>query len=341
MTRAREPGDGGRGMAVVAPNWLGDAVMSLSAIAALGNKRGVAVLARPYTARVFWNAPGVSDVWIDPPGGRIRRIRARAGSLRAYGADAAVILPPSFSGALAPYLAGVSVRVGFATGGRMPLLSDAVALPPRTRHLTMSYLDLAARALGHDVEESPARLTVSAADRAAAVGRLNAAGVRGAFALVVPGAAFGPAKAWPWERYQSLCRALAAELPVVLSGGSGDRDVCARIAAGITGVVDVCGRTGLGEFFALAERASVLVANDSGAPHVSAALGTPTVVLFGSTSPAWTAPRGPAVRVLQHVVHCNPCFGRTCPTALECFNGIAVEDVLTAARQSLDPPVTG
>jgi heptosyltransferase-2 len=58
--------------------------------------------------------------------------------------------------------------------------------------------------------------------------------------------------------------------------------------------------------------------------------------LFGSTSPAWTAPRGPAVAVLQHVVHCNPCFRRTCPTQLECFNGIAVDAVEARVRAFLE-----
>ena len=99
----------------------------------------------------------------------------------------------------------------------------------------------------------------------------------------------------------------------------------------------MAGETTLGEFFAHAADADALLANDSGAPHVAAALGTPVVVLFGSTSPAWTAPIGPGVRVIQHVVHCNPCFRRTCPTQLECFNGIAVDRVigeLATARET-------
>jgi heptosyltransferase-2 len=54
--------------------------------------------------------------------------------------------------------------------------------------------------------------------------------------------------------------------------------------------------------------------------------------LFGSTSPEWTAPLGERVVVMQHKVHCNPCFGRTCPTQLECFNGIDPADVLTRVR---------
>lgn len=322
-----------RRIAVVAPNWLGDAVMALPAIARLGADASLAVLAPRYTARVFWRAPGVDEIWIDPPAGRLGRIRSRARALRAYGACAAVVLPPSWSSALAPWLAGVGTRVGYASDARRSLLTVAPAPLSRTRHLSLAYLELAAsvRALPEGPAPAP-RLYVSNADRASVAARLRAAGVAGRFVVAVPGAAYGPAKAWPAERYRALCADLARDAAVVVTGGAADRSACERVVAGTAGVVNLAGATTLGEFFALAERAEVLVANDSGAPHVSAALGTPTVVLFGSTSPGWTAPLGDPVAVLQHVVHCNPCFRRSCPTRLECFNGIAVDDVASRVR---------
>jgi heptosyltransferase-2 len=336
MTPARAGSGAPPRVAVIAPNWLGDAVMALPAIARAGHAAPVAVVAPRYTARVFWKAPGVGEVWVDPAGGRAARVRARVQALRAWGARAALVLPPSFSSALAPFLAGVPERVGFAGEGRRALLSTAPATPPRTRHLTQSYLDLAGRlAPAAGAAPEAARLWVAEADRAGIARVLAAAGVRGPYAVVVPGAAFGPAKAWPAERYRALCERLGADLPVVVTGGPGDRPVCGRVADGLARVTNLAGATGLGEFFALVEGARVLVANDSGAPHVAAALGTPVVVLFGSTSPVWTAPRGDAVAVLQHVVHCNPCFRRRCPTQLECFHGIAVEDVEARARSFL------
>jgi heptosyltransferase-2 len=97
-------------------------------------------------------------------------------------------------------------------------------------------------------------------------------------------------------------------------------------------VHNAAGATSLGGFFALAAGARVVVANDSGSPHVAAALGVPTVVLFGSTSPQWTRPLGERVTVLRHPVHCAPCFRRDCPTELECFAGIPVAEVAAAAR---------
>jgi heptosyltransferase II len=61
----------------------------------------------------------------------------------------------------------------------------------------------------------------------------------------------------------------------------------------------------------------------------------PVTVLFGSTSPEWTAPLGERVEVMQFKVHCNPCFRRSCPTELECFAGIDADDVIARVRRML------
>jgi heptosyltransferase-2 len=348
----KTPRDRPRKIVVVAPNWLGDAVMSLPAVATLSAAPGtvVAVSCRAYTARVFAGLEGVAELWVDAAGGRPRTAWTRARALRRYGADATVVLPPSFSSALPGWLSGVRHRAGFRADARSWMLTCAVRMPGRDVHLTRAYRDLASAALARlGLREggpaSPPRLRASGAEREAAERLLRAAAPGGDYVVVVPGAAFGPAKAWVWERYRELCGRLGRERTVVVAGSAGDRGVCERVCAGLHGVVNLAGRTGLGEFFALVEGARVLVANDSGAPHVAAAMGVPVVVLFGSTSPAWTAPLGPRVEVLQHRVHCNPCFRRTCPTRLECFNGIEVEAVHGAVARALAPggekPVVG
>ena len=328
-------------VAAIAPNWLGDAVMCMPALRVLADAAAtsVSILSGPYTARVFMHQPGLDDLWIDAATGRVTRIGARTRALRTLRADLAVVFPPSFSSALPAWLAGVPRRVGYQADARRVLLTDAPATPPRDVHLMRSYVELARTALGSAgvdavAGEAPPRMHVTESERASLRAQLGPF-ARDGYAVVVPGAAFGPAKSWPEERYRALCTMLARDTHVVLAGSAGDRPVCERIARDLPGVHSLAGTTTLGELFALIEGARVLVANDSGAPHVSAALGVPTVVLFGSTWPAWTAPMGADVRVLQHKVHCNPCFRRTCPTQLECFNGIAVDEVLVAARGAL------
>jgi heptosyltransferase-2 len=330
-------------LTVVTANWLGDAIMALPLLGELAAARHLtlSVLSRPYAARVFRGIAGV-DEWVVCGGGRLARIHRQARALRALGVGATVTLPPSFSSALPAWLAGVEVRVGYGGDGRDRLLTDALPMPPRgSEHLSQSYLRLGRRALAHLGRATPAdagaaRLDVGERDRREAARLLDALGMGPArdYAVVVPGAAYGPAKSWPPERFREAARELARELPVILLGGPGERRLCREIADAGGGVFDGAGRTSLGGFFALVEGARVLVANDSGAPHVAGALGVPTVVLFGSTSPQWTRPLGESVTVIRHPVHCAPCFRKTCPTQLECFAGIGVGEVVAAARRA-------
>lgn len=331
-------------VAAIAPNWLGDAVMSLpamSVMAGAGGNVSLSVLASPYVARVFLGQPGIDELHVDPRGGRMVRISSRVQALRSIGPELAVTFAPSFSSALPAWFAGVRRRVGFRADARGILLTCALSRLSRDVHLTDSYVDLARTALECAGLEagapSAARIVVNDPERESVRRRLASA-CRDGYVVVVPGAAFGPAKAWPEERYRELCARLIEHIPVVLAGSSGDAAVCERIARAVPAVQSLAGRTSLGEMLALVEGARAVVANDSGAPHVAAALSVPCVVLFGSTSPAWTAPRGHDVRILQFKVHCNPCFLRTCPTNLECFNGIPVEDVRTAVMAFVDAP---
>lgn len=326
---------------MVAPNWLGDAVMSLPALAVLAAADvPLAVMARPYTARIYAGIEGVDEVIVPAGAGRVARIVAGARAMRLANPRAAVILPPSFSSALAPWIAGVPVRTGYAADGRSGLLSDALPPPRRgSEHLSESYVRLARHALDRagiaagPPRETP-RIRVFDADRREAADLRARTGGEAEYAVVIPGAAYGPAKSWPAGRFRELVAGLAREMPVLVAGGPSERELCETVSRDIAGAHNVAGATSLGGFLALAAGAAVVVANDSGTPHAAANLGTATVVLFGSTSPQWTRPTGGNVTVIRHPVHCSPCFRRTCPTQLECFAGIGVDEVLSAALAS-------
>jgi heptosyltransferase-2 len=93
----------------------------------------------------------------------------------------------------------------------------------------------------------------------------------------------------------------------------------------------VAGALGIGELLAVLRGASLVVGNDSGPVHIAAAMGRPTVAIFGSTSPRWTAPRGAAVRIVSRPVDCAPCFRRACPDGdPRCMTGVGVDDVFSA-----------
>jgi len=335
--------DSRQSIAVIAPNWLGDAVMSLPLVGMIGasERAALSVVAPEATARVYWDLPGLDELVVLRKRDATHGIRVRAKYLRRTRPDAAVVLPPSISAAAGPWLARVPVRVGYRADGRGPLLTDALDNSgARDVHLSKDFVRMGETALGRLGIDLPGNVDtpsvrVCDADHAELASLLESAAAGRRYAVVVPGATYGPAKSWPWRRYQRVTRALAADVTVALAGTPSEREMCQRIADGVKNVYNLAGKTSLGAFLSLLSRASVVVANDSGSPHLAASLGTPVVVLFGSTSPEWTAPMGPSVEIVRHPVPCSPCFRKTCPTQLECFDGITVDEVLERTRAYL------
>ena len=110
----------------------------------------------------------------------------------------------------------------------------------------------------------------------------------------------GPAKDWPPERYSELTERFAsAGWRVLLTGTAGQAEACERIAAGRPGVLNLAGRTTLSGFFSLLKRCQLFVGNDSGGAHAAAALGAPSVVIYGLSDPARTRQLGRRVSVVS------------------------------------------
>jgi len=154
--------------------------------------------------------------------------------------------------------------------------------------------------------------------------QINAArerfGIREPYAVLCPGAEYGPAKRWPY--FAQLAQRIG--MPVVILGSANDREA----AAGIPGK-DLAGRTTLDEAIVLIAGAAVVVSNDSGLMHVAAALGRPQVALFGSSSPEHTPPANANARVLWLHIECSPCFARECPLGhFRCMREMSVDQVL-------------
>ncbi len=333
-------------VALMAPNWLGDAVMSLGAVAELhaAGARTI-VVARPSVARVYAGLVGIDELVVMRARRRAARILEGARVLGALEPDAVAILPPSLTAAIVASLGGVPRRAGYATDLRAPLLTDAIdARGLREEHVSENARRVARRALraaglvpAREMPEPPPP-RIGEADRARAAALLEGAGIAGAYVVVAPGAAYGPAKSWPEARFAELVGRLGRREDVVLLGSARDRARCERIASAAGAGTVLAGATDVGAALALVARARAVVANDSGAAHLAAWAGTPVVAVFGSTSPVWTAPRGARVRIVRHPVACSPCFRRRCPTHLECFEGVTVDRVVAAVHEVAGGP---
>ncbi|MCF8031753.1 MAG: lipopolysaccharide heptosyltransferase II [Desulfarculaceae bacterium] len=337
-----------RRILVRATNWVGDAVMTLPALAALHRacpQADIEVLARPWAGAVYAAVPGVSRVLAyDKDGahagaGGLLRL---AGELRARRYDWALLLQNAFEAALLARLARVPTRLGYARDGRGFLLSHAVKLAPKFRqvHETSYYLYILRQA-GLLTSDPPAggvapKLRLREADRAWASEFVARQGLGGARLLgIAPGAAFGPAKMWPAERFAAAARELGASWDAaLLFGSSGEAPACGAVAKGLEGAkaLDLAGTTDLGQALALLERVSLFLTNDSGLMHAAAALGRPTVAVFGSTNPVTTGPLGPRVTLVRGRAECAPCLKPTCERGdLACFTSVEPDAVAQAA----------
>lgn len=321
-----------RRLIVRLPNWLGDALMARPLLhAARAHWRGARIAAvgpapllELLAADAAWDE---AHAWPLAP-------RALAG-LRAPRADAALVLPPSFSSAWFAFRTGAAARAGFAHEGRSPLLTHALRRAPRgDLHQAREYLALGA-ALGLPVPASaPPPLPVTDAGRAEA----SAWAGDGPYAVLAPGAAYGPAKRWGVERFTATGRALAARgWRLLACGGKDEREACDALAAGC-GATALAGRTSLAAMAALCAGAEVVVSNDSGMAHLAGAVGAPTVAVFGSTSSAWTAPLGERIEVVQRPPVCAPCFARTCRIGYRCFTNVTVASVVDAVDRARARP---
>ncbi len=327
---------------VRAPNWVGDAVMSLpvlSGLVRLFPQAEITVLAAPGVSPLFLGLPGVAEV-ISYPAGR-EKWRVIWGLRGRF--HLAVTLPNSLESALALWLLRAPVRLGYAADARGQLLNPAVSGRRRLAglHTVFYYLGLL-QALGEVEVFTPPALYLGE-EEAAAAARLLAATGSGPWVGLSPGAAYGPAKRWPPERFAALGRELAREFGarLVLLGGPGEALVANLVKTQLgLPVLDLTGKTGLRQALAVLSRLKLLVTNDSGLMHAAAALGVPLVALFGSTDPAATGPFTPRATVLRRPLPCSPCRRRTCSLGYTCLTAIGVEEVLSAARPWLTEAVS-
>jgi heptosyltransferase-2 len=329
-------------IAVRLPNWLGDTVMAVPALAAVRAAWPDArvLAAGPWAALLAQQ--GLADVLVDYPRRWSGRLRA-ADTVSTFAPDLAIVLPNSLESALAAWYWGARRRVGFAAGGRAVLLTDAVPVPSPRRHQIDEYLIL--------VERCGAAVTVrdpvlgapapDSAERLEAGRLLETAGAGGSPRIGVHlGAAYGPAKLWPVERVVDFCRLLAADrTTAILLGAPGDVESAATVTVRAP-AVSLVGRDRPALLPALLSELDVLVSGDTGVAHLAAALGTPVVTLFGPTDPRLSAPRGP-VAVLTHPVPCAPCFYRTCPIEHPCLRDLPAADVYAQARMALRAAAVG
>jgi heptosyltransferase-2 len=333
-------------------NWVGDAVMTLPAVKALAEacpRAEVHVLAKPWVAPVYEACPQVKEVVLYEAKARHQGLGGGfvlAGELKKGGYDWAVLFQNAFQAALLAFMARIPVRLGYDSDARKILLTHPLLRTQQDRsiHETAYYLNILYKAGLIDNAPLPEgvcpELMPLEKDRLWAEEFLAEKGAEGRLLGLAPGAAFGPAKCWPAERFSASARILKEDdfETVLLFGSKGEQKACHEVSEGLGDLktLNLAGATSLGQALALLERLDLFITNDSGLMHAAAALGAPTVAVFGSTNPVTTAARGPKTALVRKPVDCSPCKKPVCPRDMRCFTIISPQDVARAARGLLD-----
>ena len=319
--------------------WIGDFVRGHTVVRALRQRwpnRPVDLLTTSLCAPIVDYMPGVRQaiVW-DLPRRQLavaRQFRL-ARLLREQNYGTALVLPRTWKSAIAPTLAGIPERVGFVGEFRFGLINHwrwgEKALPRFIdKNAALALPDGAALPLEWPVP----KLSVPP-DEVARWRNTQGLGSGPAVALA-PGSV-GAAKRWPY--FPEAARLLADQgLEVWVVGGPGEKILAEQIVAtGGPRVRDLTGTDLRNGVLAMAA-ADVAISNDSGLMHVAAALGTPTIGIFGPTSPDLWAPLNGLAATIKTRVPCQPCHRPICRmNDHRCMRDIQASDIVVAAERVL------
>ncbi len=340
----------GKKILIIGPSWIGDMVMAQSLFILLKQQfpdDQIHVLAPAWSRPLLARMPEVERA-IDMPVGHgslmwsVRRRIAR--ELRAEGYSQAIVLPNSLKSALIPWLARIPLRTGWKGEMRYLLLNDLRHLDKQQYPLMVQRFDTLALSEGAVLPTSlPAPDLHAKTDRVPALRQQFDLQANQNILALCPGAEFGPAKRWPEQHYTTVAaHQIARGWQVWLLGSEKDRPVAQAIIDGLPEQQqgqchNLAGKTSLDEAIDLLSVVDAVVSNDSGLMHIAAALNRPLVVVYGSTSPAFTPPLNDEVAILSIPVDCGPCFKRECPLGhLKCLVELYPERV-TAALDRLVP----
>jgi heptosyltransferase-2 len=309
-------------------------------------ERAIDVLAPEWSLPLLARMPEVRRAITMPLGHGKLELGVRYGlgrELRANHYDQAILLPNSFKSALTPWFARIPQRTGWQGEMRYGLLNDRRRLDKERYPLMVQRFAALAYPEGAELPvqlPNPA-LIINEEARARLLKQHGLDGDRPLLALC-PGAEFGPSKRWPSTHYAATAAAMIERgWRVALFGSANDRAVAEEIIALLpaptsAAVVNLAGTTQLEEAIDLLSAATAVVSNDSGLMHIAAAVGRPLVVVYGSTSPAFTPPLAEQVETLQLPVDCGPCFQRECPLEHhKCMQELTPSRVLDALQQLL------
>ncbi|NOI30727.1 lipopolysaccharide heptosyltransferase II [Vibrio coralliilyticus] len=339
---------------IVGPSWVGDMVMSQSLYITLKDKypdAQIDVLAPAWCKPILERMPEVGEAIEMPVGHGSFNLKARwriGRSLKNRGYDHAYILPNSAKSALIPLFAGIKVRTGWKGEMRYGLLNDLRPDKRVFQFMVERYVALAysRNSMKEEVSIKHScpfpKLEQDPASQKNTIEKLGLSRHQQVVGLC-PGAEFGPAKRWPESKYAEVAKYVISKGGHIwMFGSQKDHEVTEGIrnllpASHRELCFNLAGKTSLNEAVDLLAACNTVVSNDSGLMHVSAAVGTEVIAIYGSSSPDYTPPLTKKLHIIHTDIDCRPCFKRECPLGhQECLTKLSPNQVIDAINTILE-----
>jgi heptosyltransferase II len=323
-------------------NWIGDAIMTLPAVASIRAtypQAHIAMLVKPWVADIYKLFSDLDEIIIyenkfDNPAGVFRL----AQKLKDEKFDLAILLQNAMEAAIIALAAGIPLRAGYDSDARGLLLTHRVRRTQEIKniHQIDYYLEMV-KSLGCVPvnREMHMETKINLLDARDVLRKFIPEETKKTIIGIAPGATYGTAKKWFPDRFAATADKLTEKFSaqVIIMGGKADGETAREIQKlARAKLIDLAGKTTLREAIYLISQCSLFISNDSGLMHIAGALNIPTVAIFGSTNPVTTSPPGTKSVIVRREVSCSPCLKKTCPTDFRCMELISVEDVLLVAE---------
>ena len=328
---------------------IGDVVLSTPAIKAVRDSYPdsyIAVMVKPYAKDIVEGNPYLNEVIVYDKDGVHNSFFATlifGLGLRRKRFDTAVILHPTNRSHIVAFLAGIPNRVGYEKKMAFLLtkkINDKKFLGEK--HELDYTLDIL-KNIGVVPKDRDLYVPVKSSSENAINIKLAREGKSGSGLLIAvhPGASC-PSKRWPAERFALLIDRLKEryEFQIVVVAGPADAAEAAELKKNLkSDVINLSGKTSVGELAALFKKCRLFISNDSGPVHIASAVGTPCVVIFGrkqrGLGPKRWGPTGKSDIVLHKDVGCAVCLAHNCKNGFKCLRAITVDDVFSAVNDVL------
>lgn len=321
---------------MIAPSWLGDAMISHALIQKINDtyRCQVDIVCRAYLEPLYQLMPGVGKIY--PTQDRSGQLNLRACFALAkqirHQYDTAFILPDKIKSAIIPWLAGIPNRIGAIGEYRYGLINQVVQFEHQEPHTVLNYVNLLRTKAAPETVASCPKPQLQ--PKETPIPKQLAAGP---YIVFAPGASFGPSKCWPAASFQALGHMLQKKhYHIVLLGSPSDIPIANEINLPDQICLNLTGKIPLQTAISILSQAALLVSNDAGLMHVAAALNVPIVALFGPTALDKCPPLSPDATILSLQLPCQPCQKKHCPLShRRCLDDLHPKRVLQAIEQKL------